>query len=184
MSLLCLFVAIPTLSSMATAEIPDKLFFRIGEVCKIVDIEPFVLRFWETEFPNLAPEKSKAGHRVYKRKDIEMVLRIKELLYDEQYTIAGAKKKLAHEVRGGAARHDNEPTGDRPPGRSLKPPPSLAARFSSTTSPRSERAATTTSLNSDQKSALRQVAKELREILKMLDESEKESKPARRKAAE
>ena len=80
---------------MPTPQIPDKLFFRIGEVCKIVDIEPFVLRFWETEFPNLAPEKSKSGHRVYKRKDIEMVLRIKELLYDRGYTIAGARKQLA-----------------------------------------------------------------------------------------
>src|SRR3989449_5284369 len=73
---------------MPTTQIPNRLFFRIGEVCKIVDIEPFVLRFWETEFPNLAPEKSKAGHRVYKRKDIEMVLRIKELLYERGYTIA------------------------------------------------------------------------------------------------
>ena len=76
-------------------EIPDKLFFKIGEVCKIVDIEPFVLRFWESEFPNLAPEKSKTGQRVYKRKDIEMVLRIKELLYERGYTIAGARKQLA-----------------------------------------------------------------------------------------
>jgi len=80
---------------MPTRQIPDKLFFRIGEVCKIVDIEPFVLRFWETEFPNLAPEKLKSGHRVYKRKDIEMVLRIKELLYERGYTIAGARKQLA-----------------------------------------------------------------------------------------
>jgi DNA-binding transcriptional MerR regulator len=80
---------------MPAPEIPDKLFFRIGEVCKIVEIEPFVLRFWETEFPNLAPQKSKSGHRVYKRKDIEMVLRIKELLYDRGYTIAGARKQLA-----------------------------------------------------------------------------------------
>jgi len=76
-------------------QIPDKLFFKIGEVCKIVDIEPFVLRFWESEFPNLAPEKSKSGQRVYKRKDIEMVLRIKELLYERGYTIAGARKHLA-----------------------------------------------------------------------------------------
>ena len=76
-------------------EIPDKLFFRIGEVCKIVEIEAFVLRFWETEFPNLAPQKSKSGHRVYKRKDIEMVLRIKELLYERGYTIAGCRKQLA-----------------------------------------------------------------------------------------
>jgi len=80
---------------MPTTQIPNKLFFRIGEVCKIVDIEPFVLRFWETEFPNLAPEKSKSGHRVYKRKDIEMVLRIKELLYERGYTIAGARKQLS-----------------------------------------------------------------------------------------
>ena len=79
---------------MPTTQIPNKLFFRIGEVCKIVDLEPFVLRFWETEFPNLAPEKSKSGHRVYKRKDIEMVLRIKELLYERGYTIAGARKQL------------------------------------------------------------------------------------------
>ena len=76
-------------------EIPDQLVLRIGEDCKIVEIEAFVLRFWETEFPNLAPQKSKSGHRVYKRKDIEMVLRIKELLYERGYTIAGARKQLA-----------------------------------------------------------------------------------------
>jgi len=80
---------------MPTTQIPNRLFFRIGEVCKIVDIEPFVLRFWETEFPKLAPAKSKSGHRVYKRKDIEMVLRIKELLYERGYTIAGARKQLS-----------------------------------------------------------------------------------------
>src|ERR1051326_6928041 len=80
---------------MAIPEIPDKLFFRIGEVCEIVGVEPYVLRFWETEFPNLAPEKSKSGHRVYKRRDVEMVLRIKELLYERGFTIAGARKQLS-----------------------------------------------------------------------------------------
>ena len=80
---------------MSTQEIPDKLFFRIGEVCEIVGVEPYVLRFWETEFPNLAPGKSDAGHRVYKRKDVENVLRIKELLYERGYTIAGARKYLS-----------------------------------------------------------------------------------------
>ena len=80
---------------MPKTEIPDKLFFRIGEVCEIVGVEPYVLRFWETEFPILVPEKSKAGHRVYKRKDVEMVLKIKELLYDRGFTIAGAKKQLS-----------------------------------------------------------------------------------------
>src|SRR4030095_15563611 len=80
---------------MRAPEIPDKLFFKISEVCEIVGVEPYVLRFWETEFPNFAPEKSKAGHRVYKRKDVENVLRIKELLYDRGFTIAGARKQLA-----------------------------------------------------------------------------------------
>jgi DNA-binding transcriptional MerR regulator len=76
-------------------QIPDKLFFKISEVCEIVGVEPYVLRFWETEFPNFAPQKSKAGHRVYKRKDIENVLRIKELLYDRGFTIAGARRQLS-----------------------------------------------------------------------------------------
>ena len=80
---------------MPTPEIPDKLFFKIGEVCEIVGVEPYVLRFWETEFPNFAPGKSKAGHRVYKRKDVENVLRIKELLYGRGFTIAGARKQLS-----------------------------------------------------------------------------------------
>jgi len=80
---------------MRSTEIPNKLFFKISEVCEIVGVEPYVLRFWETEFPNFAPEKSKTGHRVYKRKDVENVLRIKELLYDRGYTIAGARKQLA-----------------------------------------------------------------------------------------
>jgi DNA-binding transcriptional MerR regulator len=75
--------------------IPDKLFFKIGEVCELAGVEPFVLRYWETEFPSLAPEKSRAGHRVYRRKDVEMVLKIKGLLYDRGFTIAGARKQLA-----------------------------------------------------------------------------------------
>src|SRR2546430_16190079 len=76
-------------------EIPNKIFFKIGEVCEIAGVEAYVLRFWETEFPNLAPEKSKSGHRIYKRKDVENVLRIKELLYDRGFTIAGARKVLS-----------------------------------------------------------------------------------------
>ena len=80
---------------MPLPEIPDKLFFKISEVCEIVGVEAFVLRFWETEFPSFAPGKSKAGHRVYKKKDVENVLRIKELLYDRGFTIAGARKQLS-----------------------------------------------------------------------------------------
>jgi DNA-binding transcriptional MerR regulator len=74
--------------------IPNKLFFKIGEVCEIAGVEPYVLRFWETEFPNLAPEKSRNGHRVYRKKDVEMVLKIKELLYEKGFTIPGARKQL------------------------------------------------------------------------------------------
>jgi DNA-binding transcriptional MerR regulator len=79
---------------MASTAIPDKLFFRIGEVCKIVGVEPYVLRFWESEFPELAPPKSKSGHRVYRKKDVELVVRIKDLLYNRGFTIAGARKQL------------------------------------------------------------------------------------------
>jgi len=84
---------------MRTMTIPDRLFFRIGEVCKIVGVETYVLRFWESEFPELAPQKSKAGHRVYKRKDVEMVLQIKDLLYNRGFTIAGARKQLTKSRR-------------------------------------------------------------------------------------
>jgi DNA-binding transcriptional MerR regulator len=81
--------------------IPDKLFYKIGEVCEHVGVQPHVLRYWESEFPMLAPQKNRAGQRVYRRKDLEIVLRIRELLYDEKFTIAGAKRKLADELRGG-----------------------------------------------------------------------------------
>jgi DNA-binding transcriptional MerR regulator len=83
----------------ALKAIPDKLFFKIGEVCEIAELEPYVLRFWETEFPNLAPEKSGSGHRVYRKKDVEMVLKIKELLYVRGFTIAGARKQLTTRKR-------------------------------------------------------------------------------------
>ncbi len=80
--------------------IPNKLFFKIGEVCEITDTQPYVLRYWESEFPALAPAKNSSGQRIYRRKDIETVLRIKQLLYDEGFTIAGAKKRLESEASG------------------------------------------------------------------------------------
>jgi DNA-binding transcriptional MerR regulator len=88
----------------SASRIPEKLFFRIGEVCDLIKVQPHVLRYWETEFPMLAPQKNRAGQRVYRRKDVEMVLRIRDLLYEEKFTIAGAKKKLLDETRGGSAR--------------------------------------------------------------------------------
>lgn len=80
-------------------EIPDKLYFRIGEVSRLAGIKPYVLRFWETEFPGLGPKKSGTGHRLYRRKDVEMVLEIKRLLYDKRYTIEGARKLLDKRTR-------------------------------------------------------------------------------------
>ena len=84
--------------------IPEKIFFKIGEVCDIVDVQAHVLRYWETEFPMLAPQKNRAGQRTYRRRDVEIAVRIKELLYEELYTIAGAKKKLLSELRGEAPK--------------------------------------------------------------------------------
>jgi DNA-binding transcriptional MerR regulator len=76
----------------------DDRLYKIGEVCRIADVQPYVLRYWETEFPSLAPNKSGGGQRLYTRREIDIILRIKQLLYSEGFTIAGAKKKL--EVEG------------------------------------------------------------------------------------
>src|SRR5574341_1801151 len=81
-------------------QIPNKLFFKIGEVCEITDTQPYVLRYWESEFPALAPAKNSSGQRIYRRRDIETILRIKQLLYEEGFTIAGAKKRLEAELAG------------------------------------------------------------------------------------
>jgi DNA-binding transcriptional MerR regulator len=85
-------------------EIPDKLYFRIGEVSRLAGIKPYVLRFWETEFSSLGPKKSGKGHRLYRRKDVELVLEIKRLLYDMRYTIEGARKYLDSRPRETAAK--------------------------------------------------------------------------------
>lgn len=80
-------------------EIPDKLYFRIGEVANLLAVEPYVLRYWETEFPSLSPKKSGTGHRLYRRKDVELLLKIKHLLYDKRYTIEGARQSLHDESK-------------------------------------------------------------------------------------
>ena len=110
--------------------IPDKLFFKIGEVCDIVGVQAHVLRYWETEFPMLQPQKNRSGQRTYRRKDVEMALRIKELLYEEGFTIAGAKRKLTGDNRilsrlkivpPGASASDF--SGAQPPDEPPPPPP-------------------------------------------------------------
>lgn len=83
----------------ASVVIPEKIFFKIGEVCDLVGVQAHVLRYWETEFPMLSPQKNRSGQRSYRRRDVEIALQIKELLYEDLYTIAGAKKKLQNEMR-------------------------------------------------------------------------------------
>jgi DNA-binding transcriptional MerR regulator len=125
-------------------KIPNKLFFKIGEVCEITDTQPYVLRYWESEFPALAPAKNSSGQRIYRRRDIETVLRIKQLLYDEGFTIAGAKKKLEAEMAGRVVT-------PLPPGE----------------------AAPTPEAGADRVQALRQVREQLREILTLLERNDR-----------
>jgi len=161
--------------SQPATSIPQKLFFKIGEVCELAGVQAHVLRYWETEFPMLAPQKNRAGQRTYRRKDVEMALRIKELLYDEQYTIAGAKKKLATELRSPV--REAGVTATKTPLRSLKPPPSLAARLAAApqTPPPPGPA-------DEPNSSVKQLANHLREILDLLDQGDAELQALRAKA--
>lgn len=85
-------------------EIPDKLYFKIGEVSELLGVEPYVLRYWESEFPVLSPKKSGTGHRLYRRKDVELLLRIKHLLYEKRFTIEGARQTLHAEAKAPKAK--------------------------------------------------------------------------------
>ena len=144
--------------------IPEKLFFKIGEVCELAGVQAHVLRYWESEFPMLAPQKNRAGQRVYRKRDVEIALRIKELLYEDQYTIAGAKKRLANDLRAGGklrvvSAEDGEEESD-----------TNTFQHSLSEEVMSESPETTTSsATNEQRQALRGVAKELREILALLD---------------
>ncbi len=92
-------------------EIPEKLYFRIGEVSRLVGVPPYVLRYWETEFSALAPKKSGAGHRFYRRKDVELLLQIKQLLYEKRFTIEGARKHLGSQAK--PARRERAPNPEQ-----------------------------------------------------------------------
>ena len=90
----------------------ESRFYRIGEVSKLTALKPFVLRYWETEFPMLEPVKSPSGHRLYRQQDVDLVLKIKRLLYDEGFTIAGARRFLRESANGEPAEATaSEPTG-------------------------------------------------------------------------
>lgn len=124
----------------------DRKLYKIGEVCKVADVQPYVLRYWETEFPLLAPNKSGGGQRLYTKREIDIILRIKQLLYSEGFTIAGAKKKLDTELEGGAAPAPAPPA------------PALPAKEAATKSARGTN------------QAIAEAKKELRALLEMLKE--------------
>lgn len=91
---------------MEATPIPEKAYFRIGEVARILGVKPYVLRYWESEFKAIRPQKSRSQQRLYRRRDVELLLRIKRLLYEERFTIAGARRKLREE---GATDIESEP---------------------------------------------------------------------------
>jgi DNA-binding transcriptional MerR regulator len=153
--------------SRPAVAIPEKLFFKIGEVCELAGVQAHVLRYWESEFPMLAPQKNRAGQRVYRKRDVEMALRIKELLYEDQYTIAGAKKRLTNELRGGGklkvVGEDDEQgqsTLMESNGDEATPAP---ANYTRTVAPRT----------AEERQGLKQLASELRELLSLLEQETK-----------
>ncbi len=85
---------------MDPVQIPEKTYFKIGEIAKLLNLEPYVLRYWETEFEQLRPEKTKTGQRAYQRRDVELLVQIRELLYEDMYTIAGARRQLVLNRQG------------------------------------------------------------------------------------
>ena len=177
----------------AAVYIPEKLFFKIGEVCDITGVQAHVLRYWESEFPMLAPQKNRAGQRTYRKRDVEMALRIKELLYEDQYTIAGAKKKLVSEIRGASklkvvtpdmsagslageelpqettAPHASSQTQQTPS--ALLPAPSLAAP-SYASDDEVAPSEPEVPLTDERRAALRRLREHMRELISLLDASE------------
>ncbi|HKG14548.1 MAG TPA: MerR family transcriptional regulator [Pyrinomonadaceae bacterium] len=168
----------------AAVSIPEKLFFKIGEVCDITGIQAHVLRYWESEFPMLAPQKNRAGQRTYRKRDVEMVLRIKELLYEDQYTIAGAKKRLTNELRGASKLKVVTPEMSAQAAQAapqLVPAPAPASEdephsYADAHTETQESAArvehtpgTEVELNEDRRDALRHLREHLRELLVLLE---------------
>jgi DNA-binding transcriptional MerR regulator len=142
--------------------IPEKLFFKIGEVCELAGVQAHVLRYWESEFPMLAPQKNRAGQRVYRKRDVEMALRIKELLYEDQYTIAGAKKRLTHELRGGGRLKavDDGATD-------------VSQLDGDTTHPKKTFTRSVVGSTAEEREGLKRIAAELRDLLAILEKGKK-----------
>ncbi len=157
--------------------IPEKIYFKIGEVCELVGVQAHVLRYWETEFSTLSPQKNKSGQRSYRRRDVEIALRIKQLLYNEMFTIAGARKKLQSELRDGSRSKSGNPAVSEPRSISYGPTGAPLLFDAGFQTEGSDSADTTTGssaekpqiLNgSDHKDAIRTVASHLLELREML----------------
>lgn len=141
--------------------IPEKLFFKIGEVCDLVGVQAHVLRYWETEFSMLSPQKNKSGQRSYRRRDVEIALRIKQLLYKEMFTIAGARKKLQSDLRDGGRIKPSSPPADD--GKRVSAP-TLFDKHIETEAP----AAPANDFSGDQRDALKRIAAQLLDLHEML----------------
>ena len=158
-----------------------KLYYKIGEACKRLDIQPYVLRYWETEFPLLAPSKSSSGQRVYSDQDLRVIQRIKELLYEEGYTIAGAKKKLEKADLGNLAEvgasSEKRPPRDEPEAETESEPVSKPkAKTPRKAKPKTKAkakakaaSATPSAVEARLRRGIREALKESRAILEILD---------------
>lgn len=155
------------------ARVQKRLYYKIGEACKELGIQPYVLRYWETEFPALAPSKSRSGQRVYSEKELEIIKRIKQLLYEEGYTIAGAKKKLETELVNGGAEEEGEAAAEAPapPPAPAKPARRKAAEPPAAPVPEAPPALDTDAAERIQKlrSGIEKALQEAQEILALLD---------------
>ena len=166
--------------------IPEKLFFKIGEVCDITGVQAHVLRYWESEFPMLAPQKNRAGQRTYRKRDVEMVLRIKELLYEDQYTIAGAKKKLQSELRGASKLKVVTPDMNASNINGTEGQSSATASSASTVAPvyASDHELPPTEpsvpLTDERRAALRRLREQMRDLLALLEATESRRNPPKR----
>jgi DNA-binding transcriptional MerR regulator len=159
--------------SRPAVAIPEKLFFKIGEVCELAGVQAHVLRYWESEFPMLAPQKNRAGQRVYRKRDVEMALRIKELLYEDQYTIAGAKKRLTNELRGGGKLKVVGGEDDAAASSASEAPLFSEAEQQAVQPPPVNDVPNVVRRTAEERQALKQFASELRELLALLEQENK-----------
>lgn len=147
--------------------IPEKIFFKIGEVCDIVGVQAHVLRYWESEFSMLSPQKNKSGQRSYRRKDVETALKIKQLLYNEMFTIAGARKKLIADARQ-ASRVEEVAVTDTAEKPAATSAPTLFDTTPVVVDSDDVDAAPTIGLSNKQREALRKLSVDLLELREML----------------